>query len=717
LAHSLRIETLDRSGRWYLTPGSRSIYDLRVRNDAKEIADCSIIIEDPASGVTVDPPTFKLRGHEVRTVTVLFSEDAHPTRSQRVLMRLRDDSGAELAIFEHPLLVAGLTDCNITLSFKEVMIEAGDLKGFSLSCALRSQSEGPATFNLSWASHPALSVPDLPAVGLEPGEATEVVIPVRWNRTIKDGAGINHPRTLEVGVPVSNGKRTARLRWETIEPNLDPSARKSSAPDSKSLVVTPNGQPAAATSSQLTPPQAPPTQTAPAKAAPHRASPPITRQPSPIAAANKTSAPALLLCAPLEVKCLPNPIPVVMSPAAVNGATYKEGVESTPLAAAAVVETPQPAGDVIELPLFSDFGVSKPSVTASTTAAPAVQPASQATPSAPAQPSAPAPQPASTAPAQPASTTPAQTAVPAAASHEVSVQPTPAVPTSSKLTPYTPVRWDTLASAVVSAPREAKSSSSQQETAVTPATSTTAAVIRTRPTPTQVQKLRIPAGVFFGGLAAVAAIAIAAVLFKPNASTAPATPAATSVALKTSAPVNITPPAAPKPVRHTAARIAHSNPKVAVATPAARPTATPQPTSAPTQAAQTPRPATPRPATPRPAAASAHHQAPSWTVARPQPAQAVSQSVVALGGIEAYYGPRGHAVRVLWSANEQASASVQLIDERGAIVSATTVRGSRQNALLYLPRRFHGALTVQVSSVGRLGERVAQTTSLAPFGY
>ena len=58
LAQSLRIETLDRSGRWYLTPGSRCIYDLRVRNDTKNAADCSLVVEDPASGVTVDPQTF-----------------------------------------------------------------------------------------------------------------------------------------------------------------------------------------------------------------------------------------------------------------------------------------------------------------------------------------------------------------------------------------------------------------------------------------------------------------------------------------------------------------------------------------------------------------------------------------------------------------------------------------------------------------------------------
>jgi hypothetical protein len=745
LAHSLRIETLDRSGRWYLTPGSRSIYDLRVRNDAKETADCSIFIEDPATGVTVDPPTFKLCGHEVRTVTVLFSEDAKPTRSQRVLMRLCDDSGADLAVFEHPLLVAGLTDCNITLSFKDVTIEGGALAGFSVCCALRSQSEGPATFSFSWASHPALSVPDLPAVGLEPGEGTEVVIPVRWNQAIRDGAGINHPRILEVGVPVSNGKRTARLRWETIEPKLNPSAWKSPAPNSKSGVAAPSPQPQPAPA-QAAPPQAAPPQPMRAQPVPPpkssvqpprkqptvaRPTAPVTRQSSQIAAANPTSVPTLLLCAPVEVRCLPNPAPVAASPAALNGATSKDRVDSTLAAvAAAVVEPPQPAGDVSELTLFSDFGLTKPVVSStSASSAAVVQPALQGTVQPSVTSSAPAPQaattasqPAPTAPAQPpasaaqpASAAAAQTPAQADSSPEASVAPALTPATTPMLTRYTPVHWDTLASAVVSAPREVKPASSQQDITVTPPR-TTATVIRTRSVPVQVQKLRIPAGVLFGGLAAVAAIAIAAVLFKPSASTAPVTLPASSVAVTTTAPVNVVKPALPQPVKHTALRVAHKNPKVALA-PTARPTVTPQPTAAPTQAAQTPHVATPRPATARPAAA--HHQAPSWSapVARPQPPQAVSQSVVALGGIEAYYGPRGHAVRVLWSADEQASASVQLIDERGAIVSATTVRGNRQNALLYLPRRFHGPLTVQVSSVGRLGERVAQTTSLAAFGY
>jgi len=94
LAQAFRIETLDRSGRWYLTPGARSIYDLRIRNDSKNAVDCSLVVEDPATGVSVEPNAFALRGHEVRTVTVTFASDATSVRSHRVLLSLHaDDDG------------------------------------------------------------------------------------------------------------------------------------------------------------------------------------------------------------------------------------------------------------------------------------------------------------------------------------------------------------------------------------------------------------------------------------------------------------------------------------------------------------------------------------------------------------------------------------------------------------------------------------------------
>ena len=882
LAQSLRIETLDRSGRWYLTPGSRSIYDLRVRNDAKDAADCSIVVEDPASGVTVDPPTFTLRGHEVRTVTVLFSESAM-ARTQRVLMKLRDDSGAELASFEHPLVVTGGTDCALQLAFKEVIVEAGDVQGFALVCTLRSQSEAPCALILSLTPHPALSAPEIPAVQLEPGAGADVVIPVRWDQTKKDSSGQNHPGMIEVNVPVSNGKRTSRMRWDIVAAQVE-TARKQAKSQAAPAPVTEEKKPeqAAPAATTASAPAAtastpPPAVTAP-KAAPTKAAPPpsvapaserpAAQQPSVPAArpsteapkravaavAEKSVAPLLMLNGQTALKCLPNPGPVSTTVAS-NGVATIAKVDAPPAPAQAPkVEAPQAAAEVMELPLFADLSTTKKDVPQATAPPPEpvakapvakevpkdaqpvaaavakpADPTPQAAPkpsqevpkdaqpvaAAVAKPADPTPQaapkpssdasskaetaatkaalpetpppakveiadaqavappakkdepranpwaavitPAATfagqaaqtaptpakpeAPAQTAASVTAtpQTPAPAAPSMQSAPQPTPAP--APKLTPYTPARWDpedSMAAAVVApAPKRESAPAKQSEQApaaqqtavpsaqaddvkVSPPARTTATLIRTRPVPQMaVAKRRVPAGLIIGA-AAIAAVAVAAFFFKPNSSaTHPAAATSTQNVATTTTTQSTTAVTQPAPPVHHAIAVTHARPKASIATPAAHATATPAPTPAPTTAPATPRPSTPKPAAQKPAApAPAHHQAPSWSapVARPQPVQQLSQSVVALGQVEAYYGPHGHAVRVLWSAADQAAANVQLIDDRGTTVSSTYVHGGRQNAILYLPRRFHGDLTVQVSSIGRGGERVATTTSLPAFG-
>ncbi len=234
------------------------------------------------------------------------------------------------------------------------------------------------------------------------------------------------------------------------------------------------------------------------------------------------------------------------------------------------------------------------------------------------------------------------------------------------------------------------------------------------------RKRAIPAGFFIGGLAVIA-LAVAAVLFKPTTPTQSQSTAPVSVATPVLAVASALPVV--QHVQHAQPIVVHK-PTTAKASPrpkAAAPTPHPTPTAAPTT---TPRPATPAPthvpATPKPGAVQPapvqHTPAPAPVVHRPRPAQPQASSVVALGGIEAYYGPRGKAVRVLWSADAQASASVQLIDDRGTTVNTVTVRGGRQSVLMYLPRGYRGGVTVQVSSIGKLGERVAQTTSLPAFG-
>ncbi len=646
MAQSLRIETLDRSGRWYLTPGSRCIYDLRVRNDTKNAADCSLMVEDPASGVTVDPPTFTLRGHEVRTVTVLFSENANPSRGQRVLMTLRDDSGAELATFEHPLIVTGGTDCSITLSFKDVIVEKGELCGFSMAAAVRSQSEAPSGFQVSFTSHPAFSVGSLPLLQLEPGQSGEVNIPVRWDRNIKDSSGLNHPRMLEVSVPVSNGKRTTRIRWDIIDEKLQIAAQKLAATVKAATMA----------------PRTPPARTV----------------------AAKPKIPLLMLNGHVALKFLPNPL----APVPVNGGAINPAA-SAPVAPSASVET-------TALPLFPDLAASVAQPLTPSSNGKKVEPPAPAT-------SVAAPQAPAAAPATPSA-------------------PTESVASGPRLTPYSPARFDAetkTPAAVVKRVPQAQAAQAQDVSIIPPMT--IAATVRSRKAATsQPRKWGAPTGVLIGGVAA-ASIAVAAILFKPaslSTKTAVTTNAVATpmVALNQTAPTQAARPL----VTHKILAAPHAKPKTVAATPAARPTATAQPTPAATAPPSTPRPATPNPATPKPiAAAPPQHKATSSGAAitrRQQLYQPASGSVVALGGIEAFYGPRGHAVRVLWSAAEQASASVALIDEHGTTVSSTFVRGSRQSALLYLPRRFHGFLTVQVSSVGRLGERVAQTTSLPAFG-
>ena len=129
MSQAFRIETLDRSGRWYLSPGARSIYDLRIRNDSKNAVECSLVVDEPA------------------------------------------------------IVVTGGTDCSVAVAYRDVIVEAGEVRGFEVACSVRSQSEATSTFQVSLSEHPALSVPALPPISLDPGQVGEMVIPIQWNRT------------------------------------------------------------------------------------------------------------------------------------------------------------------------------------------------------------------------------------------------------------------------------------------------------------------------------------------------------------------------------------------------------------------------------------------------------------------------------------------------------------------------------------------------------
>ncbi|HEV2878239.1 MAG TPA: hypothetical protein VGW96_01555, partial [Candidatus Eremiobacteraceae bacterium] len=869
MAQAFRIETLDRSGRWYLTPGSRSIYDLRIRNDSKNAADCSLVVEDPAIGVSVEPNAFSLRGHEVRTITVTFAPEATSVRSHRVLLSLHsDDDGSLLATFEHPLVATGGTDCSVAMALKGPITEAGELRGFEMTCSVRSQSEARSTFQVSLSPHPAFAIPELPALSLEPGQVGEVVIPIRWNRSVKDTNGWNHPAIFELSVPVSNGKRTSRMRWELIEGKLEPFLKTNGAasingtvsPQQATVKVEPASQPAAkpevakaeiakpeiakptassnGTQLPILPvvvPAAAAAATAPPVATPTAAPVAATATVAPVAAAPTVSpvaaaAPAATIAAPKPPIAQKSPATETETPAApilmLNG--YVEllmlaaPVDAKPAAAAEKVTTPAAAAvatatqaappapkaapnEIVELSLFaSSIAPSSPavapakngkveSVTQQPVAAPekieaqapaAPPPAKSAQQSTPPQPAAPqvvaaqakpaqeappkpapqqelpkpTPQPQEAAPksvpqvsmptvaasapvatptvqpaapqwkivsaesmnaappapaavaATPVAAAPPAPATPAAPAQDsaASPQPAPAAATvaapAPKLTPYAPAKWDAADDIVVSAPASAnvvKSAAPAPNPAAATLTQQVAQtppvrVVRERQTNEPMVPRRPRPGLLIGGLAAVAII-VGIFIFKPSnptqtTSTTPVTVASPVVAANTLNEVQ------PVQTHKSAAHVVPKTKVVVKATPVAAATVAPAATTKPA----TPKPATPAAATPRPAA-----QRQAVVATRPPPAKHVARygklyqpetgSVVALGGIEAYYGPRGRAVRVIWSAAEQASANVQLIDNRGMTVNSTSVRGGRQSVIMYLPRGYRGALTVQVS--------------------
>jgi len=799
LAQSFRIETLDRSGRWYLTPGARSIYDLRIRNDSKNAVDCSLVVEDPATGVSVEPNAFALRGHEVRTVTVTFASDATSVRSHRVLLSLHaDDDGRLLATFEHPLVATGGTDCSVAMALKGAIVEAGELRGFEMTCSVRSQSEARSEFQVSLSPHPSFAIPELPALALEPGQVGEVVIPIRWDRSAKDNNGWNHPAIFELAVPVSNGRRTSRMRWELIEGKLEPFIKNGAASANGPAVaphaaVKPEPAPAPASPAEVIVAPAAKTGTvtpipAPATKAPAAAAASATAMQTASTAAaqpsqSKVSAPPvaplmlngfaerLMLAAPVDAK--PAAVPTVNGAGAtgrvevikkvevaelslfpVNG-KHEDVAQKTAPASNPKPTPPSPATPAAQTAPKQSASVPKPAPrtevksleevpAAAASATPTVQPAlapqwkivsaaeslaaSAAQAKSAAAPQAPVAQAQVARPPLPASAAIPAPAVPPPATdqHAATQTASQAAPSGPppKLTPYAATKWDVAGEVIAPAqsarptPAAAKVSVAPENPADAPLAPTTvqtslSRAARERYTIEALAERRPRPGLLIGGLAAVA-IVVGIFIFKPSPQTQ--APSTTPVVAAPSV-VAVNPPNTVKPaVVHPRAAVKPSvttKPSVKVAA-----TSAPAATSKPA----TPRPATAAPATPKPAA-----QTPPVVVTRLRPAprhvarygklyQPESGSVVALGGIEAFYGPRGRAVRVIWSSAEQASASVSLIDDRGTTVNSVSVRGGRQSAILYLPRGYRGGLTVQVSSIGRLGERVAQTTSLPPFG-
>lgn len=634
LAQEFSIETLDRSGRWYFTPGAKSIYDVRIRNDSNNSLDCSLVLEDPPSGVSLEPQSFALRGHEVRTVTVTFAADAPAARSQRVLLTLRDRDGAVHATFEHPLITTGGTDCTISLAWKDAVIEAGEVRAFDLTCCVRSQSDGPTSFSLAFTPHPALTFPTLQPVSLDPGESTELPIRVLWDAKIKDDSGLNHPLLLEVGVPVSNGRRTSRMRWDAVEAQMQPFAWN------KVLAVA---------------------QTAPAArngdGKPAESPPPVT---APEVASVKTVAepPSLKTAAelsPASAQVGSGALPTVTS----NGHTPAKRLEEVEQLAAT-----QPA------PIQS----------------PAAVPVMAKDESAP----------------QAASVTTTQSEIMAPPASAITPPPSAATPQAGAIKPL-PI----VDNGFTAPPR--------RESAIAHHDKVATGSLRSRP----VKKL---ATNWLIGSVAAAALVVAAVLFRPSSPPPPpspgpvvlSTPVVTTNSIQSVAPSATLNVAQHKPVvQQKAAVLAPKHAASPSPSAIAQNIATPAP--AHTAATILAAPVTHRVAAV--AAPPARQQSVTRRILRQRLAALAPGPVVALGGVEAHYGARGRAVRVNWAAAEQSAANIQLIDNHGTILNAITVRGTRESVLLYLPPRYRGSVTIQLTSTGRLGERVAQTAFLPAFGY
>jgi hypothetical protein len=717
-AHSLssgfRIETLDRSGRWYLSPGTRSIYDLRVRNETREATDCLLRVEDPPSGVRVDPSSCVLRGSEVRTVTVILEGDAPVARSQRVVIALCNAGGEELARFEHPVVITGGSDCSLTLALDDVLWEEDEPHGVVVSCTVRSQSEGPTSFALGVTPHPSLRVAPIEPLALEPGETGRVLIPVRWDRTVKDEQGRNHPPTLEIGVAVSNGRRTGRIRWDLIEEKLRSAERQSRQPRREEREENASATPAAAPSAAAATPSPARNEAQPA-AQGGTASP--VNQPAGVSAAGQDGATA-------------DSAPGLPERGTASVAAATNGTPDTP-------GTPPAAEPVSARSVPGSQDASQPVRAVAAAASIGQEPCSNGAPAAEAH---------ATRHEAPASTHEAYGPAPSLAKQNFDLKclPNPDAPTAvasgaagsattasnSSIRPLAPTM-----SALAGSSENVVTSATvagDLEAALTARPSDFAKSVRISRMSGDIPAAgprRLPAGI---GIVALAVITIAAgaLLFRsaparqpavspPTTSlseitTATTRPAANELAGAATAPVAVPAPKVSatgdgRAAKPSAAALHRALTRVATPRPTAtQPAATPVPTRAPTPVVRNVAAAAVRPAR----AAPPVHQ-----VVRPALDEPPPGPVVALGGIDAYYGPRGHVVRVFWSAAQQVSAVVQLLSVSGRVISATRVRGHRQQALLYLPRWFHGPLTVMVSSVGRMGERVAQTTSLPPFGH
>ncbi len=222
MSSNLVITAADTSGRWYLLPGSPNAYELTVANESDHSVLCKLSLDDPADAGTVTPATATLKAGESRVVSVSFKPEWLSLRDRKAVVTARDAAGAVLATFVHDLVAATSTDCSVSLGWKEEIAGDGMLRGFTLSCSIRSISSTPGVFEPEFSQHPSLRLPEKHRITLGPGETSTFDVPIVWNRSARDNEGWNHPRTIEVGVPVTHGRRTASAPWDLVQQHIEP---------------------------------------------------------------------------------------------------------------------------------------------------------------------------------------------------------------------------------------------------------------------------------------------------------------------------------------------------------------------------------------------------------------------------------------------------------------------------------------------------------------
>lgn len=222
MSSNLVIKAADASGRWYILPGTANSYELSVANESDHAVLCKLTLDEPTDAGAVTPSSLTLNGGESRNVAVGFKQEWLTLRDRKAVVTARDAAGVVLATFVRDLVAATATDCSVSLAWKDEIAGDGMLRGFVLACTVRSISSMPGIFEPEFTQHPSLRFPDKQRITLGPGETTTFDVPVVWNRSARDNEGWNHPRSIEVAVPVTHGRRSAAAPWDLVQHHIEP---------------------------------------------------------------------------------------------------------------------------------------------------------------------------------------------------------------------------------------------------------------------------------------------------------------------------------------------------------------------------------------------------------------------------------------------------------------------------------------------------------------